>query len=311
VDQQGNFSPAWLAAFRQQVVPAINDLQAQQQASLQTTNPTVAQLLLQDTQTYLASVASQSTASSIPGSTVISVSTTGQQGVTATTVPSGPNYAITVGLGDITPTSVTAALNGTLGTTTPSSVSATTVTSTGPIQTTASQALNSANAGGMSYNSAAGLQIQAKTGSSYDFALLNPAANTDIMWVPTGTSNVNFAGAVTSAGEAVPTETDSTWVPTVTNLTVIGTPTYTAKYRQIGNVVFFSIRIQATTSSASTANSTSFTLPTTPASPSTCQAVNASTLSYGVGLVYTDGKCYTPTWAANNDVTLSGFYFTT
>jgi hypothetical protein len=45
-----------------------------------------------------------------------------------------------------------------------------------------------------------GLTLGAKTGSSYDFALINPANTINVIRVPTGTSNVEFAGTVISAG---------------------------------------------------------------------------------------------------------------
>ena len=123
---------------------------------------------------------------------------------------------------------------------------------------------------------------------------------------------LTVTGAITSAGKTVPTETDGTWVPTVTGLTIVGTPAYTAKYKQIGNVVYFTLRVQSTTSTAATVGTTTFSLPSTPASVSGAYVVNNQTSTqYACGLCNTSGLLYVPTWAASSDIIISGFYFTT
>jgi len=108
------------------------------------------------------------------------------------------------------------------------------------------------------------------------------------------------------------TETDGTWTPTVTGLTIVGTPTYTAKFKQIGNVVFFSLHIQSTISTAATVGSTTFSLPSTPAAVTVVYvANNVVSTQYANGLCITNGLLYAPTWSASSDIVISGFYFTT
>jgi hypothetical protein len=102
---------------------------------------------------------------------------------------------------------------------------------------------------------------------------------------------------------------EGTWTPTFSALTVVGTPTYTGKYTRIGRQVTIVLRIQSTTSTASTLGLTYFNLPIAATSTSTLTAVQSlAGASYGVGLIYTDGNCYPPTWAANADVTISGTF---
>lgn len=54
--------------------------------------------------------------------------------------------------------------------------------------------------GSFGVNGAQGTVIMAKTGTSFDFSLINPGNNQYIMTVPTGTFNVNFPGAVSITG---------------------------------------------------------------------------------------------------------------
>lgn len=124
-------------------------------------------------------------------------------------------------------------------------------------------------------------------------------------------------GIVTSTGLNLGQTTlsmyeEGSWTPSPTNLTVVGSPTYTGRYTRIGNMVFINLRVQSTTSTASTANSTTFTgLPVAPGRNSTVTAViSASVTSADVGLIDTgsSGTIYTPTWAASADVVISGFY---
>ena len=104
---------------------------------------------------------------------------------------------------------------------------------------------------------------------------------------------------------------EGTWTPTFTNLTVVGTPTYTGKYTRIGRMVSFTLRIQSTTSTSSSAGATYFNQPIAQFSNrGTLTAANGNaTASYGVGLIANDGNCYLPTWVAIADVSVSGFYF--
>lgn len=67
--------------------------------------------------------------------------------------------------------------------------------------------------GSISYFASAGLFIIAKTGTSYDFNLVTPSYG-NIMWVPTGTSNVVFASNVTAATLSTTPDTVATLPPT-------------------------------------------------------------------------------------------------
>lgn len=116
------------------------------------------------------------------------------------------------------------------------------------------------------------------------------------------------AGGMTS--ELLNDYEEGTWTPNFFNFTVVGTPTYTGKYTKIGRQVTFVLRIQSTTSTASTFSLTGFSLPIAAADRSTVTAVQSSAgATYGVGLIFTDGNAYPPTWSANADVTISGTYF--
>jgi hypothetical protein len=102
---------------------------------------------------------------------------------------------------------------------------------------------------------------------------------------------------------------ESTWTPSPTNLAIVGTPSYVGKYTKIGKNVWAWMQVYSDTSTASTAASTYFTgLPYNPTFVTVCSAVTGGCLSLGNGYVYSDGKIYTPTWAAVNLVWVSFFY---
>lgn len=56
---------------------------------------------------------------------------------------------------------------------------------------------------------------------------------------------------------------EGTWTPTPTNLTVVGTPTYTGRYTKIGRIVNARILVTSTTNTSSTYGSTRFDVPFT------------------------------------------------
>lgn len=118
----------------------------------------------------------------------------------------------------------------------------------------------------------------------------------------------NVTGAVLDA-DTYPRVVESTWVVSATNLTVVGTPTYTGTYKQIGKTIYFTIRVQSTTSTAATAGSTWFSLPTSATGFGCAAAANDNTsVGYGVGHIV-NAQVFVPTWSANSDVVVSGFYF--
>ena len=130
----------------------------------------------------------------------------------------------------------------------------------------------------------------------------------------TAAKGVNFTANTPAAGmtsQLLNWYEEGTWTPTFGSLTIVGTPTYTGKYTRIGRQVTFTIRVTSTTSTASSFGTTFFNLPfAAAANPSTLTAVQSvATATYSVGLIYTDGNGYPPTWAANSDVTISGTYF--
>ena len=104
---------------------------------------------------------------------------------------------------------------------------------------------------------------------------------------------------------------EGTFTPVWTNLTVVGTPTYSAIYTKIGRKVFCEIGVASTVSTASTIDVTSFS-----GLPFSCGAVRSvmtatgsggSTSSLGTGgLITTSGN--PPTWSANSLVNLAFNY---
>ncbi len=109
--------------------------------------------------------------------------------------------------------------------------------------------------------------------------------------------------------------TTGSWTPSPTNLTVVGTPTYTGRYTKIGQLVWIEIRIQSTTSTTSTAGGGSATyfsgLPFTPNISLPCSFIGNNVTAIGTG-IFDSGtaRLYCPTWSANSDVAGSGFYVT-
>lgn len=103
-----------------------------------------------------------------------------------------------------------------------------------------------------------------------------------------------------------------TWTPAPTNLTVVGTPTYTGTYTKIGRRVFCELHVVSTTTTASTANSTAFSgLPYPVTRPSVNMACSIAGQSFGNCVTFTDNNVYTPTWAANANVYVTFSYDTT
>lgn len=132
----------------------------------------------------------------------------------------------------------------------------------------------------------------------------------------TAAKGVNFTANTPAAGmtsQLLNWYEEGTWTPVPTNLTVIGTPSYTGTYVRTGRVVYITFEVAASTSTASTANSTYFTgLPFTIAIDSVINSVGANAVtSPGSGLItqFSGGRIYTPTWGATGTVELSGFYF--
>jgi hypothetical protein len=98
---------------------------------------------------------------------------------------------------------------------------------------------------------------------------------------------------------------EGTWTPVPTGLTVVGTPTYTGTYTKVGRLVFATLRVQSTTSTASTATVTSFAgMPFSPSSAiATCQATDTGATNLGTGLF--TGTVFPPSWSARADVIIT------
>jgi hypothetical protein len=113
-----------------------------------------------------------------------------------------------------------------------------------------------------------------------------------------------------SAGPYFPS---STWTPTFTGLTVVGTPTYAGRITRIGHLAF--VKVTITAGGANTTASTAVTtyidnVPLTPAQPNVCYASSEAVANYGVGYVFASlTRIYTPTWAATNaNITIAGWF---
>ena len=122
-------------------------------------------------------------------------------------------------------------------------------------------------------------------------------------------ATANSSGTMTS--ELLNDYEEGTWTPVATNLTVVGSVTYTGKYTKIGRVVYINLKVLASTSSSSVANSTEFSgLPFAPADTAPVTAANANTVaSLGAGIMDTNSKLYPPTWTSVANAVLSGFYY--
>jgi hypothetical protein len=123
-------------------------------------------------------------------------------------------------------------------------------------------------------------------------------------FVPTG--GIYFAETTkTSETSTLDDYRELTWTPVATNLTVVGTATISGVYTVIGNRVFFNIEISVSGgSTASTANSTRFSLPIIPASKSVAATSSSNVASLGTSLIDSaaGGIVWSPTWAATADV---------
>lgn len=152
-----------------------------------------------------------------------------------------------------------------------------------------------------------------KEATSSVFSSLTVTTGAAVGGAAPGTGGIAFPATAVAVSDpnTLDDYEEGNWTPTPTNLTVVGTPTYTGRYTKIGRLVFVTLLVTSTTSTASTAGSTYFSgLPFTPATVGTAGFANAdATNSYGTNLLFTDGRLYCPTWAATATVYASGFFF--
>lgn len=95
-------------------------------------------------------------------------------------------------------------------------------------------------------------------------------------------------------------DSGSTWTPTFTSLTTVGTPTITGRYyRLIRRICYFSVLITPATSTTSTAGTTYIdNFPLTFVGDGACMAVSGN-LGAGPGhIVASSNRIYVPGWTA-------------
>lgn len=150
-----------------------------------------------------------------------------------------------------------------------------------------------------------GVAATANTGTGAVARAAAPTFTTPVLGVASATS-LNLGGAA-----ALTSYTRGTWTPVWTSLVVVGSPTYTGTYTKIGRMVFCTLDIASSTTTASTAGTTTFAssgLPFAVAIESTMSALNGGSLaSIGVGYIGAT-NCFTPTWTATQTVVISFFY---
>ena len=133
-------------------------------------------------------------------------------------------------------------------------------------------------------------------------------------------SGINFTANTPASGmtsQLLNWYEEGTWTPSPTNLTVVGTPTYTGKYTRIGRQVTCIACIDSTTSTAATAGSTSFSgLPFTAVAVAGNNAGNGVVIDsntvtkVGAGYVYTgNNRFYVSGWLATANIVMSFTYF--
>ena len=88
------------------------------------------------------------------------------------------------------------------------------------------------------------------------------------------------------------------------SLVVVGTPTYTGRFRFVGKQCFFQVSLVASTSIASTAGTHYVTLPTAAKGLGGLATMTDDTTNIAVGVCHIDvatGRCYLPAQVASAD----------
>ena len=123
-----------------------------------------------------------------------------------------------------------------------------------------------------------------------------------------------LATLYTAVGAALGIGAWAAWTPTRTGWTDVGAPTVTARYIQVGNVVFFQIKVVPATTVATVAGTSYTTLPVAVGGSALAgegSMMNVTTL-IGVGTCAIDvanSRCYVPTQTATgNTLTIFGSY---
>lgn len=111
-----------------------------------------------------------------------------------------------------------------------------------------------------------------------------------------------------------PVRTWTAWTPTRTSWTDVGTPTVTARYCQIGSVVFFQVSVVPATSIATTAGTSYISLPVTANTAGLggdASMVNDTSFVAIGDCVFdmANSRCYVPSQlASGNTFEIAGWY---
>jgi hypothetical protein len=163
----------------------------------------------------------------------------------------------------------------------------------------------------------AGNTISFTTAMTLD-ASSNLTLNTGNFVVGTSGKGIDFSATPgTGTSELFADYEEGTWTPSPTNLTVVGTPTYTGKYTRIGRQVTCIACIDSTVTTAATAGSTNFDgLPFTASAIAGLNGGNGVTVDtntvtrVGSGYIYTgNNKFYVSGWTATANIVMSFTYF--
>ena len=128
----------------------------------------------------------------------------------------------------------------------------------------------------------------------------NVTLSTGNLIIGTSGKGIDFtatsSGSGTMTSELLSDYEEGTWTPSLTNMTVVGSPDVAGTYTKIGRLVYFECRVAAT-SIASTAGTSSISgLPFTAGQVSSFIAINASS-SVAIGSGQVNGiDLYTPTF---------------
>lgn len=129
-----------------------------------------------------------------------------------------------------------------------------------------------------------------------------------------GNTTGNAATATLAATATTVSAPWTTWTPTRTSWIDVGAPTVTARYCQVGKIVFFQIKIVPATTTATTAGTSYVSLPVAAggsALSGMAQMMNITTLiSVGDAVMdVVNSRCYVPTQGATgNTLTIFGEY---
>jgi hypothetical protein len=124
-----------------------------------------------------------------------------------------------------------------------------------------------------------------------------------------GVVSTSYVGELCAEDIRVPL---GNWTPVLTGFTTTGTVNIQdAKIVKMGNLVTFSMQIQATTIATTALTSTITGLPFAPSIASAVNAITGSVTNQSAALVYPNGSIYLPDKAAwGNSLIVSGSYFT-